>query len=262
MALGTGKLRAATNRVRCVPPTHQEATHPIPPASIEKLSSPRKGIGCPLSSCPFFVYLLRKFYFIQFLLSPNPNPTLLPPNSTSTSATRLPFPRSLPVTRAQTLHATLERTNRTSLANQTNEIWTDLIGIQQSKDAGTNSAIEASLSAPGKIGGQGVGVGKRVKGGVAGDEAIIHPTEALVALARLQGAGAPDTVVEGDRGVCRVCGGMGHLTSMCKNKYSLLKDEGTDGVTGGGVGGRAFWKSSTGATHHPLPVFFSFARVS
>jgi hypothetical protein len=31
-------------------------------------------------------------------------------------------------------------------------------------NAGTNSAIEASLSAPGKIGGQGVGVGKRVVG--------------------------------------------------------------------------------------------------
>ena len=118
------------------------------------------------------------------------------------------------------------RYNRTSLANQTNEIWTDLIGIQQSKDAGTNSAIEASLSAPGKIGGAGVGVGKKVQRGIAGDEAIIHPTEALVALARLHGAGAPDTVVEGDRGVCRVCGGMGHLTSMCKNRYKLLTDDG------------------------------------
>ena len=70
--------------------------------------------------------------------------------------------------------------------------------------------------------------------GIAGDEAIIHPTEALVALARLQGTGAaPETVVEGDRGVCRVCGGMGHLTSMCKNKYSLLADDGADNIIQG-----------------------------
>ena len=71
-------------------------------------------------------------------------------------------------------------------------------------------------------------MGKRQKGGIKGDEAIIHPTEALVALARLHGAGAPDTVIQGDRGVCRKCGGVGHLTSMCKNTYALLKDDGAE----------------------------------
>mmetsp|Transcript_33023 Transcript_33023/g.81252 ORF Transcript_33023/g.81252 Transcript_33023/m.81252 type:complete len:220 (+) Transcript_33023:140-799(+) len=122
---------------------------------------------------------------------------------------------------------------RTSLANNTNEIWTDLIGIKQSKDAGSNSAIEASIKAPGKIGGFGVNNGKRKQGGVAGDEAIIHPTEALVALARLQGTADGGFIVEGSRGVCRVCGGMGHLSSQCKNKYSLLTDDGGDGIIGG-----------------------------
>jgi hypothetical protein len=44
-----------------------------------------------------------------------------------------------------------------------------------------------------------------------------------VALARLQGAGAPDTVVEGDRGVCRVCGGMVGVVCKAHSVYPQLE---------------------------------------
>jgi hypothetical protein len=30
-----------------------------------------------------------------------------------------------------------------------------------------------------------------------------------------------------------MCGGMGHLSSMCKNKYAMLSDTGQDGIIEG-----------------------------
>ncbi|EEH55790.1 uncharacterized protein MICPUCDRAFT_59568 [Micromonas pusilla CCMP1545] len=187
MALGSGKLRAATNRVRC--------------ARGDRDRRPRLQDGCPLR-----LVIVRTFGLSRLKYPSDARVPRVP---------RLPRPRPSPPWRGP--HP------RTSLANNTNEIWTDLIGIQQSKDAGTNSAIEASIKVPGRIGGAGVGTGRRRQR----DDAIIHPTEALVALARLQSArnSAAGAVVEGDRGVCRVCGGTGHLTSMCKNEYAMLKDD-------------------------------------
>ena len=132
--------------------------------------------------------------------------------------------------------------HRTSNANNTNEIWTDLIGIEQTKDAGTNTAIEASIKAPGRIGGAGVGTTlNRRRRGTAGDEAVIHPTEALVALARLNAAkNRADGNPEGSRGFCTKCGGSGHLSTQCKNQYSLLKDdEDDDGGLNFGTGADA-----------------------
>lgn len=105
---------------------------------------------------------------------------------------------------------------RTSSALHTNELWTNVIGVEQSSDVGSNAAVEAALRAPGN----GSGVAGIKRGGTRFDSAIIHPSgalEELAALARIQGG-------DGDvRGGCRVCGGLGHLTKQCRNRPELIE---------------------------------------
>ena len=100
-------------------------------------------------------------------------------------------------------------------------MWTDVIGLAQTPDAGSNAAVEAHIKVPGRVGGAGVNVGvRRRRGADAEEDAVARPTEALVALARIQAARG--AIVAGDRGVCRRCGFAGHLASQCKSEYVML----------------------------------------
>ena len=108
-------------------------------------------------------------------------------------------------------------------------MWTDVIGLAQTPDAGSNAAVEAHIKVPGRVGGAGVNVGvRRRRGAISEDDAVVRPTEALVALARIQAARG--AVVEGDRGVCRRCGFAGHLASQCKSEYVMLRDDDGEGA--------------------------------
>lgn len=134
---------------------------------------------------------------------------------------------------------------RTSNALKQHSIWTNAIGLQE--DVGGNSAIEAALPVPGG-GGAGRGKGKLARQQAA--QHVVQQTgafnssvtsyEELMTLARSQGA-----LGVGNRGACRICGQLGHLTKQCKNHLSShfkadkvgTADAGAALLADGGAGG-------------------------
>ncbi|WIA19904.1 hypothetical protein OEZ85_005798 [Tetradesmus obliquus] len=120
---------------------------------------------------------------------------------------------------------------RTSTALQTTSIWANTIGLQE-EQKGSNQAIEASIYAPG-----GGGRGREAKRQRAqelieasGYEPSVRDFAGLKALARRQGGDAAT-----NRGACRLCGGLGHLTKQCRN----FLDNGAAGAAAGGAAGAA-----------------------
>lgn len=106
---------------------------------------------------------------------------------------------------------------RTSVALQSNSIWTSTIGLEN-EHKGANSAVEASLRAPTHGGGGGRAARRQAAQDLiqaAGYEPAVTSYEGLVALARAQG-----TVGSENRGACKLCGGLGHLTKQCRNFLS------------------------------------------
>ncbi|KAK9815114.1 hypothetical protein WJX73_007989 [Symbiochloris irregularis] len=106
---------------------------------------------------------------------------------------------------------------RTSIALQGNSMWTNTIG--QQAETGTNSAIEAAINAPSH------GPGRTARRAAAaeavkqagGFNSAVDNYESLLNLARSQGA-----VGASNRGACKKCGQLGHLTKQCRNDQSIF----------------------------------------
>eukprot|EP00878_Enallax_costatus_P002465 GHUV01002645.1.p1 GENE.GHUV01002645.1~~GHUV01002645.1.p1 ORF type:complete len:226 (+),score=71.89 GHUV01002645.1:1096-1773(+) len=120
---------------------------------------------------------------------------------------------------------------RTSTALHTTSIWSNTIGLQQ-EQAGTNQAIEAQIYAPGG-GGSGGRAAKRQRAQelieATGYEPSVRDFEGLKALARRQGGDAAT-----NRGACKLCGGLGHLTKQCRN---FLDQKTSDGAAAAAAAG-------------------------
>lgn len=100
---------------------------------------------------------------------------------------------------------------RASNALQVTGIWATAIGIEQ--EMGGNTAIEDSLYAPGHKRGSRKEKQQRAQElmEAAGFQPAVKDFEGLKALAKAAGGGTAN------RGACKVCGGLGHLTKQCRN---------------------------------------------
>lgn len=119
-------------------------------------------------------------------------------------------------------------------------MWENVIGIVN-EQAGTNQGVEALINAPTVGGGRKAAAARRAAAQEAvmatgGFDSAITNYHSLLNLAKTQGA-----VGAGNRGACKVCGQIGHLTRQCRNQFSKY----FDGAEGGEVG-----PSNAGA---PLP---------
>lgn len=116
---------------------------------------------------------------------------------------------------------------RTSGALQGSAMWESVIGLKN-EERGANAEVEAMLNAP-KRGSHGEGKKKRQ---AAAAEAMkvtgnfdtgVTDYDSLLSLAKSQGA-LGEAV---NRGACRVCGQVGHLTKQCRNQFSKFFQKGT-----------------------------------
>ncbi|CAL8462393.1 g1926 [Coccomyxa elongata] len=106
---------------------------------------------------------------------------------------------------------------RTSTTLQGNSMWTNTIGSVDPQ-AGSNSVIEASLNAPQYGGGRAArrAAAQEAVAQTGGFDTAVNNYESLLSLARSQGA-----VGGQNRGACKKCGQIGHLTKQCYNNISL-----------------------------------------
>ncbi|KAI8471685.1 MAG: hypothetical protein J3K34DRAFT_520365 [Monoraphidium minutum] len=100
---------------------------------------------------------------------------------------------------------------RASNALKVTGIWANTIGVEQ--EMGGNTAIEDALYAPGFKGGSRAEKAQRAQElmQAAGYQPAVTDYEGLKALAKAAGGGTAN------RGACKVCGGLGHLTKRCRN---------------------------------------------
>ncbi|GBF99135.1 hypothetical protein Rsub_12027 [Raphidocelis subcapitata] len=100
---------------------------------------------------------------------------------------------------------------RASNALKVTGIWANTIGLES--EMGANTAVEEALYAPGGHGGSRKDKQQRAQELVqaAGFQPAVTDYEGLKALAKAAGGGTAN------RGACKVCGGLGHLTKQCRN---------------------------------------------
>lgn len=109
---------------------------------------------------------------------------------------------------------------RTSGALQGSAMWESVIGLKN-EERGANAEVEAMLNAP-KRGFHGEGKKKRQAAAAEAMKATgnfdtgVTDYDSLLSLAKSQGA-LGEAV---NRGACRVCGQVGHLTKQCRNQFS------------------------------------------
>eukprot|EP00877_Chromochloris_zofingiensis_P014118 jgi/Chrzof1/8960/Cz03g31020.t1 len=113
-----------------------------------------------------------------------------------------------------------------SAALHTTSIWSNTIGLEQ-EQTGTNAAIEAAIYAPGGGGGGGR-TARRQRAQeliqAAGYQPAVTDYEGLKALARAQHG------TNANRGACKLCGGLGHLTKQCRNFLAHKLGDQADGA--------------------------------
>lgn len=119
---------------------------------------------------------------------------------------------------------------RTSVALQGSSMWEDVIGIVN-EERGTNAGVEALINAPKYKGGR---ESKQARKAAAAEavmatgafDTALTDYESLLSLAKSQGA-----VGSSNRGACKICGELGHLTKQCRNQFSKF----FQGAAGGNV---------------------------
>lgn len=123
---------------------------------------------------------------------------------------------------------------RTSVAHNTHSIWTNAVGLE--REGGNNAAVEGSLNAPQVGGGRASrrAAAAEVVEKTGGFDTSVEDYQALLSLARSQGA-----VGGQNRGACKICGQLGHLTKQCRNHLSAnFKLPGTAGGAGAVADGK------------------------
>ncbi|KAL0019758.1 hypothetical protein WJX79_001625 [Trebouxia sp. C0005] len=123
---------------------------------------------------------------------------------------------------------------RTSVAHNTHSIWTNAVGLE--REGGNNAAVEGSLNAPQVGGGRASrrAAAAEVVEKTGGFDTSVEDYQALLSLARSQGA-----VGGQNRGACKICGQLGHLTKQCRNHLSAnFKLPGATGGAGAVADGK------------------------
>jgi hypothetical protein len=109
---------------------------------------------------------------------------------------------------------------RTSTALQGSAMWENVIGIVN-EERGANAGVEALINAPQHGGGaRKAALARRTAAAEAvlatgGFDSAVTDYDSLLALAKTQGA-----VGGSNRGACKTCGQLGHLTKQCRNTFS------------------------------------------
>ncbi|KAK9842446.1 hypothetical protein WJX81_000563 [Elliptochloris bilobata] len=109
---------------------------------------------------------------------------------------------------------------RTSDSLQGNSMWNNTIGVT-SAQLGTNTAVEAYINAPEAGGGRAArrAAAAQIVEQTGGFDSAVNNYESLLSLARSQGALGGQ-----NRGACKRCGQLGHLTKQCRNTLAATSD--------------------------------------
>ena len=116
------------------------------------------------------------------------------------------------------------------MALQGNAMWENVIGVVN-EQAGSNAGVEALIRAPSHGGGRKAAQERRAAAQSAvlatgGFDTAITNYQSLLSLAKSQGAVGGGT----DRGACRICGHVGHLTKQCRNAVAATDGAGPSGA--------------------------------
>lgn len=115
-------------------------------------------------------------------------------------------------------------------------MWENVIGIVN-EERGTNAGVEALINAPTVGQGRKAAAARRAAAAEAvmatgAFDTAVTDYQSLLTLAKSQGA-----VGGTNRGACKVCGQLGHLTKQCRNQFSKFYQNQADGGAAVAAGG-------------------------